>query len=192
MKVKSRQYGITLTEMTVVIAVIALLVSLGLPAVRMLFDSFESQSGGRSVISAAMAAARAIAAKEQRCAGIRFQQDSAGNQYMIFIVHDFEETGLNPGFRAVEGLKPIMLPENLGVMDLMVRTNHGTHWTGAEDPRDEPLRVGYLNDTNPLNLGPDRKNKYITDTTILFLIRPLETAVLALQFPKFYVTLSLK
>ncbi len=157
--------GITLTEMVVVIATIALLVTLGLPAVRVLLDSFESGGVGKSMISAALSSARAVAAREQRCAGIRFQRDLAGNQYMVFIVHDFKKTGLSPGFRAVEGLKSIKLPENLGVMDLMVRTNHGTHWTGAEDPRDEPLKVDYLDDTNPLNLGPDRRNKYITDAS---------------------------
>jgi hypothetical protein len=151
--------------MVAVIATIALLVTLGLPAVRMLLDSFESGSAGKSMISAALSCARAVAAREQRSAGIRFQQDLAGNQYMVFIVHDFDKTGLSPGFRAVEGLKPIKLPENLGVMNLMVRTNHGTHWTAAEDPQDEPLKVDYLDDTNPLNLGPDRRNKYITDAS---------------------------
>jgi len=157
--------GLTLTEMMVVIAIISLLVAFGLPAVRVFHESFEYRSGGKSMISAALSSARAIAAKEQHYAGIRFQQDLAGNQYMVFIVHDFEKTGLNPGFRAVEGLKPIKLPESLGVMDLIVRINHGTHWTDAEDPHDEPLKVTYLDDTNPQNFGPDRKNKYLTDTS---------------------------
>jgi len=157
--------GLTLTEMVVVIATISLLVAFGLPAVRVFLKSFESRGGGRSMISAALSSARAIAAKEQHYAGIRFQQDLAGNQYMVFIVHDFEKTGLNPGFRAVEGLKPIKLPESLGVMDLMVRINHGTHWTDAEDLLDEALKVAYLDDTNPQNFGPDQKNRFITDTS---------------------------
>jgi len=151
--------------MVVVVATIALLVGLGLPAVRVLLNSFESRSGGRSMISAALSTARAIAAREQRYAGIRFQQDLAGNQYMVFIVHDFERTGLNPGFRAVEGLKPIKLPNSLGVTDLMVRINHGTHWTDAEDLREQPLSVNYLDDANPRNFGPDRRNRFITDTS---------------------------
>jgi hypothetical protein len=157
--------GLTLTEMVVVIATISLLVALGLPAVRVFLKSFESRGGGRSMISAALSSARAIAAKEQHYAGIRFQQDLAGNQYMVFIVHDFEKTGLNPGFRAVEGLKPIKLPESVGVMDLMVRINHGTHWTDAEDLLEQPLSVNYLDDANPRNLGPDQKNRFITDTS---------------------------
>jgi hypothetical protein len=165
MKAKYGQSGLTLTEMAVVIATIALLAVFGLPAVRMLLESFESGSGAKSMISAALSSARAIAASQQRYAGVRFQQDLAGNQYMVFIVHDFNKTGLNPGFRVVAGLKPIKLPENLRVMDLVVRINHGTHWTDAEDPRDEPLKVDYLDDTSPLNLGPDQRNKYITDTS---------------------------
>jgi len=170
MKAKSRQSGITLTEMTVVIAVVALLGSLGLPAVRMLFNSFESQSGGRAVISAALATARAIAAKEQRYVGVRFQKayDPDGPlkapQYMIFIVHDFDKTGLVSGFRAVEGVEPIKLPDSVGVTDLMVRVNRKPTWDGAEDPTDRLIEVADLDDTNPTNFGPDGKNVYVTDT----------------------------
>jgi len=147
MKAKSRQSGITLTEMTVVIAVVALLGSLGLPAVRMLFNSFESQSGGRAVISAALATARAIAAKEQRYVGVRFQKgyDPDGPlkapQYMIFIVHDFDKTGLVNGFRAVEGLEPIKLPDSVGVMDLMVRIDRRPTQSGAENDADRRIEV---------------------------------------------------
>jgi len=151
--------------MAVVVATVALLVAFGLPAVRTLLRSFESQSGARSMISAALSGARAIAAREQHYAGIRFQQDSAGNQYMIFIVHDVERTGLSPGFRAVEGLKPIKLPDSVGVMDLMVRTNHNFGSNAAEDNSAEPIRIEYLDDANPQNLEPfQNKNKYIPDT----------------------------
>ena len=108
---------------------------------------FQTQSGTESLVSAALASARAMAAKEQHYAGIRFQQDSTGNQYMIFILHDFEKTGLSPGFRAIEGIKPIKLPENSRVMDLRVRTNRRTNWADAADPLDEPLGTGHLDDT---------------------------------------------
>ena len=152
-----------MTEMVLVVATIALLLSLGLPAVRMLLHSFESGTGTKSMISAALSGARAIAAREQRYAGIRFQQDSSGRQYMIFIVHDFEKTGLNPGFRAVAGLKPIKLPESAGVIDLTVRTNHGTSPAAAASVLDEPLQVQHLDDANPANLGLDEKNWYVRD-----------------------------
>jgi prepilin-type N-terminal cleavage/methylation domain-containing protein len=170
MTAKHKQSGLTLTEMMVVIATISLLVAFGVPALRVLFESFESHTGGKSMISAALSNARAIAAKEQRYAGIRFQQDSTGNQYMVFIVHDFKRTGLSPGFRAVEGLKPIKLPESLGVTDLIVRVNHGTNWTDAEDLSNESLKVSHLDDANPQNFGPGRKNRYITDATTFSII----------------------
>ncbi|UCC98783.1 MAG: hypothetical protein JSW66_02590 [Phycisphaerales bacterium] len=163
MRTKSRQSGLTMTEIVLVVATIALLMSLGLPAVRMLVRSFESGSGATSMISAALAGARAIAAREQRYAGIRFQRGSAGDQYMVFIVHDFEATGLNSGFRAVEGIKPVKLPRSSGVMDLMVRTNHGINPTDAADTLDEPLQMQYFDDANPANISPDGKNAYVRD-----------------------------
>ena len=119
MRTRAKQSGLTLPEMAVVIATIALLVGFGLPAIRALLNSFETQSGAKTLISTALASARAVAAKEQHYAGIRFQQDSAGIQYMVFIVHDSGKTGLAAGFRAVKGVKPIKLPEKVGVVDLV-------------------------------------------------------------------------
>lgn len=122
MKTGGRQYGSTLTEMTIVVAVVALLVGIALPGIRAMLHSFESSGGAKSMISAALASARAIAAKERRYAGIRFQKayDPQGPlkaaQYMILIVHDFDKTGLESGFRAVEGIEPMKLPETVGVM----------------------------------------------------------------------------
>ncbi|MHC4088560.1 MAG: type II secretion system protein, partial [Planctomycetota bacterium] len=146
MKIRYKQSGRTLAEMTVVIAAIVLLGSFGLPAVRALLDSFESGTGAKPVISAALASARAIAAKEQRYAGIRFQKaynsDDPLNplggvleaaQYMVFIVHDFDKTGLVSGFRAVEGLEPIKLPDSVGVIDLSL--------IGADVDIDEPFEL---------------------------------------------------
>jgi len=126
MNAKSRQPGVTLTEMTVVVAVIALLVTFGLPAIRTFHSSFESGASVRAMISAGLASARAIAAREQHYAGIRFQKAHNptdanplnATQYMVFIVHDLGRTGRANGFRAVEGLKPIKLPDSVGVMDL--------------------------------------------------------------------------
>jgi len=123
MKAKSRQSGLTLMEQAVVIAAIALLVAFGLPAVRTFFRSIEARGGARAMISASLASARAIAAKEQHYAGIRFQnryeEDGHGCQYMIFIVHDPDKTNLANGFRAVKGLQPIKLPDSVGVMEVV-------------------------------------------------------------------------
>ncbi len=120
MRTRSKQSGLTLPELIVAIATIALLVGFGLPAIRALMNSFETQSGAKTLISTALASARAIAAKEQHYAGVRFQQDSAGNQYMVFIVHEEPRKmgGLTIGFRAIKGVKPIKLPEKVAIVDL--------------------------------------------------------------------------
>lgn len=133
MNAKRKQSGLTLTEMVVVVGVIALLTGLALPAVRMVMQSFESGSSATSMISSALAAARALAARDGEYVGVRFQKvynsDSIdplnplkASQYMIFIIHDSDRipkgTGLANGFRAIEGHKPIKLPDSIGVMDL--------------------------------------------------------------------------
>lgn len=119
MKTKNRQSGISLIETTIVVAVIALFVGLSLPAVRGLFLSFESGTDAKTLVSAALASAKAIAVNQQRYAGIRFQQDVKGAQYLVFIVHkETKKMGnLKNGFRAVDGTKPIKLPTTTGVME---------------------------------------------------------------------------
>lgn len=143
MKRYSCKTGYTLNELLVVMAIIVVLAFLAVPAAKELTKSFESTAGLRTVISAALSNARAIAANEQKYAGIRFQQDADGRQYMIFIVHDPDPapngTGLANGFRALEGKKPIGLPKNTGVMDLKIRLNHGNSIVDASDPRDEDI-----------------------------------------------------
>jgi len=115
----------TLTELTVVIAAMAVLAVLTVPAVRALLHSFESGSSTRAMISATLASARALAAREQSYVGIRFQTayDPDGPlkapQYMIFIIHEEPRNmgNVRDGFRAMEGLKPVKLPDSVGVMD---------------------------------------------------------------------------
>lgn len=148
MKTRYKQSGRTLAEMTVVIAVIVLLGSFGLPAIRAFLDSFESGTGAKPVISAALASARAIAAKEQRYAGIRFQKayhpdgPLAAPQYMVFIVQDPCIGAYF--FRAVEGLQPIKLPGTFGVMDLRYRTNTNPLYSG-DFPIVSDIEIGNLN-----------------------------------------------
>jgi len=128
-----RRIGLTLIEMTLVIATMALLMGLAMPAVRALMNSFQTQSGVKSMIDAALSSARAMAMSSQNYVGVRFEKlctsdnpaDPIKNvlmapQYMIFIKHEEPRTmgGLANGFRAVEGLDPIKLPETMGVMDL--------------------------------------------------------------------------
>jgi hypothetical protein len=173
MRTRYRQSGRTLAEMTVVIAAIVLLGSFGLPAVRSFLDSFESGTGAKSVISAALASARAIAAREQKYAGIRFQKayDPEGplkaDQYMVFIIQD-----PNIGayfFRAVEGLQPMKLPDSLGVMDLAIVSSRNVR--NPVNPGVELL----LDDPDPIFTPADidgwlNEPRELTDTTTFSII----------------------
>ena len=157
MKPKSEQSGVTLTEMTVVIAAVAALTCLGLPAVRAIFKSFESSGSARAVISASLASARAIAAKEQRYAGVRFQKayhpegPLKAAQYMIFIVQD--PNIMAYGFRAVEGTQPIKLPDTVGVMDLRYRPDLFTpSGDGVIDDDDEINNLNVVRDTTTFSV----------------------------------------
>lgn len=132
MKTKRRQSGLSLTEIAVIIATIALLVGLSVPAVRAFINSFETGSSTKSIINSALFNARAIAAKEQKYAGVRFQKAYQAEgpleapQYMVFIIHDPEippSVAGNLGCRVVKGLKPIKLPKNVGVTDLLLGSN---------------------------------------------------------------------
>src|SRR4030042_1945161 len=119
------KHGLTLTEMIVVVSIVAMFAVLAVPAFRAFVRSFESEGGANAMISASLSSARAIAAREQRYAGIRFQNkyqpDGKGCQYMIFIMQDPQIMAY--GFRAVEGIEPIKLPDSVGVMDLKINGN---------------------------------------------------------------------
>lgn len=116
----------TLTELLVVVAVMTILLGISVPVAQRLMSSFESSTGVRHLINAALSNARAIAVRQQAYAGVRFQQDKDGHTYMIFIIHDPSYdptkapeplgTGLANGFRAVTGRKPMQLPEDVGVL----------------------------------------------------------------------------
>lgn len=176
MKTKSRQSGLTLVEMTTVVAIVALLTAFALPVIRTFFDSLGSAGSVKGMISAALASARAIAAKDQRYAGVRFQkayhEDDQDSQYMILIVNEEPRKmgNLTIGFRAIEGIQPIKLPGSIGVMDLIVRTNHGASPAAAQSTSDRLIAIGDLDDTNPVNLDPSGRNIYVTDTTAFSII----------------------
>jgi len=123
--------GLTLIEMTLVVATIALLAGLALPAIRVMIDSFQSEGGTKSIIQAALKSARVMAMTHQRYVGVRFQKACTSNdpcdplkgdlnapQYMIFIMQDEPKNmgGLGNGFKAMEGHEPIKLPDTIGVM----------------------------------------------------------------------------
>lgn len=163
-KLKTKS-GLTLTEMAVVIAVMALLFGLGLPAVRVFLDSFESRSAGMNMISAALSSARAIAAKEQRYAGLRFQRDRSGRTYMIFIVNSpitiqtrrapFQLYPMPYRYLAIKGIQPMKLPDILGIFGGDLDVNADTFITN-DDFYDENKNIEV------------QKIKYLSTFTILF------------------------
>jgi hypothetical protein len=159
--------GLTLIEMTLVIATIALLIGFGVPAVRALVNSFHSEGGVRSVIEAALSSARAMAQQRQCYLGVRFQmaynRDAAdpedviaATQYLVFIVHDPDRapngTEYANGFRAVEGIEPIKLPETFGVTDLTYVERSGS---GSVSISETPFDADIDNPTE-LRLFPER------------------------------------
>jgi type II secretory pathway pseudopilin PulG len=136
-----RTTGLTLIEMTLVIGTMALLMGIAVPAVRSMMKSFQTEGGVRSMIDAALSSARAMAMSNQAYVGVRFQKLCTSDnpldplrdvlnapQYMIFIMHEEPKRigGLANGFRAVEGLDPIKLPDTMGVMDLTGVTSDAT------------------------------------------------------------------
>ena len=163
MKSRPRQPGLTLVETLVVVGIIAALVGLGLPAVRAMLRSFGSEESVRAMVQAGLSSARAMALEQQRYVGVRFQKASFGPgdglnnpQYMIFIVHDTRATDLATGFRAVEGIQPIRLPDLLGVMDLTVVTRSAD---GSDVLREDLIRsdkgidtVAEVNDTTTFSM----------------------------------------
>ena len=163
MRTDKPKTGFTLVELLTVVSIILVLAVIGLPAAKQVLNSFESSGSIRYLISAALANARAIAARHQAYAGVRFQQDLEGNQYMTFIVHDSAANmgGLANGFRRVTGYNPMKLPENVGVMDLLVRTDHNDE----KVVHDVPIIDADLDDSQSSNLDDDGRNKYLTDTT---------------------------
>ncbi len=125
-----RTVGLTLIETTLVVATIALMVGLALPAVRALVHSFQSEGGTKSIIQAALNSARTMAVTHQRYVGVRFQKACISEdpcdplkrelnapQYMIFIMQEAPDVlNLDNGFRALKGHEPIKLPDTIGVM----------------------------------------------------------------------------
>jgi len=130
-----QQRGLTLIEITVVMAIIAILTALVIPALRALSGSFGSAGAAKTMIEAVLSSARTIAMREQHYAGVRFQKayhpegPLHASQYIVLIIHDPDGMKPDPndddfasGFRAVEGVKAIKLPDSVGVMDLCAVT----------------------------------------------------------------------
>jgi prepilin-type N-terminal cleavage/methylation domain-containing protein len=162
--------AMTLTELLVVMSVMVILLALAVPVAKKLAQSLGESTGARSIIAAAMSNARAIAIRDQKYAGVRFQQDSNGQFYLTLIIN--KDTGLADGFRAVEGKKPMKLPDNVGVMDgkRVERTFHPT--TGELlSATDNALDNAYLSDT-PAYLVDGKQVYYWDGCTFSIMFSP--------------------
>ncbi|MBW8014863.1 MAG: prepilin-type N-terminal cleavage/methylation domain-containing protein [Planctomycetes bacterium] len=134
MRSLTKKTGFSLTELLVAMSIIGVLAGIGVPAVKQVVKSFESSSRVGDVVGAAMSNARAMALARGKYIGIRFQQTPQGDQYMVFIEHDFPGTGLANGFRPVTGRNPIRLPKRGLVMDMHLRTANSNNPVDAADP----------------------------------------------------------
>lgn len=114
------QPGLTLVEMLVVVGIMAALVGVGLPAVRALLRSFDSEDSVRTMIQTVLSSARAMALEQQRYIGVRFQEDPNGHTYMVLITEGVDSPVSATKFKAVGGIRPVRLPDAYGIMDLTV------------------------------------------------------------------------
>jgi len=78
------QAGFTLIEMLVVVSIIAIMISLVMPAGSSMIQSHR-MSSAQNLIKTALTQAQAYAAKERKYAGIRFQLDGGGQQHLILV-----------------------------------------------------------------------------------------------------------
>jgi prepilin-type N-terminal cleavage/methylation domain-containing protein len=168
MTLKRGQSAFTLTEMLVVMAILAITFGLGLQAAKMIMASFESGANVRHTISAALANARALAMKEGTYVGVRFQPNREGRQYMILIRYDYEATGLANGFVAVDNRQPTPLPKNVLVLDPHI-VSHVVSPTGQVQIVEDEVRTDgmiqsaeQLNDTLTFSLVFDKSGRLTT------------------------------
>lgn len=115
MKRRRFEAGFTLIEMLVVVSIIAIMISLTVPAINSMVQS-QRQTSAKNLIRSALAQAQAYAVKERKYAGLRFQFDAdgweTGKQYIVLIE---KVPGVYTNeYRAVENVKPTALPEGMG------------------------------------------------------------------------------
>lgn len=166
MKNQRRQFGLTLTELLVTVAIAAVLMAVAVPAARRITESMRDSAGARALIGAALNNARAIAVREGRYAGVRFQRAADGRTYMVFIINDEIKTGLVNGYCAVVGRKPIALPDGVGVLDgFRIERQYHSHTYEILSAQDYVItdlnimgEIGYL------------ENRYFEDTSTFSII----------------------
>lgn len=117
----------TIVELLTVIAIIAIMVSLTVPATSNMVKSHR-QAAAKNLIRSAMAQAQAYAVKERKYAGLRFQKDGAGQQYILLVENKtitiidgsnydaWNDYLLKDLYTPVDNIQPMTLPVGLAVM----------------------------------------------------------------------------
>lgn len=174
--------ALTLTELLVVMSVMVILLIIALPVAKKLVKSLENSAGPRTIIGAALTNARAIAIREQKYAGLRFQQDRSGRQYIVLIIHDPAGTGYVNGFRAIEGKKPMALPEEIGTLCTRVQVSYTDVPTDPLAAADLELSTNSVQADAKLGMYQDNTWVGMNDTTTFsilfdvsgkFIVRPV-------------------
>lgn len=152
MKKTQRHHAFTLVEMLIVVAIMAILVGMSVPAVRSTIRSHH-RTAAQNMVAAALNLAKAHAAQTQRYAGIRFQPEVrynynekyyylTGKQYLVLIECNPYDTAYNYNiFNAVPDTKPQPLPNGLnaisGVVSLLGSPDDDDNLRNTiDDPRD--------------------------------------------------------
>jgi prepilin-type N-terminal cleavage/methylation domain-containing protein len=156
-----RKNGLTLTEMLVALAVVVIVGSVAVPVVLSLKDALRGAANTQTIVSTALQNARAIAMREGQYAGVRFQRDKDGNQYAIYIVHIPQGAGAADGmtvyYKAVEGRKPIRLPDDMAVADMVVGSTNSPVYTDRT-----------FSDFNQTNVSENSSITDITSFSVIF------------------------
>ncbi|MFC1782245.1 Tfp pilus assembly protein FimT/FimU [Planctomycetota bacterium] len=106
--------GFTLTELLVVVAIIGVMLGLTMPAFNTMVKS-QRISSTQTLIRSALTQAQVYAAANQGYAGIRFQQDLNGKQYVVLIEYS-HNNGTIMIFKPVPNVRPTALPEGIGLI----------------------------------------------------------------------------
>ena len=124
MKAKAQQFGFTLVEMLVVVAIIAVMVGVAALNAGDILRSQRSTSA-RNLIRSSLAQAQAYAQTNRKYAGLRFQFDrngwDRGRQYMVLI----EKVGVDHVFNPIPNSKPLALPKTIGVIPVEQASDTG-------------------------------------------------------------------
>jgi len=118
-----------------------------------------TKDAARTMLRSAFASAKAKAAAGQKYVGVRFQQNSQGRSYLVFVQPAEDQTDSYLVMRAIPDTEPIPLPEGVELAELEGIENDRTTGSTATGPQygDINLFSDYLIDTTTFTVlfAPD-------------------------------------